>query len=136
MEIFTQSPEGTQRLAKKIAKDVKKGGIICLYGDLGSGKTVFVQGLAKALGLKRTLTSPTFVTMKNYGNFYHLDLYRVNHQNEIKGLDLIELFSEPENIISIEWAEKIKDTLPKNRFDIYFDVIDENTRKIFIFKRN
>jgi tRNA threonylcarbamoyladenosine biosynthesis protein TsaE len=105
--------------------------ILCLYGDLGGGKTTFIQGLAKGLGIKRRVTSPTFVFMKQYQpSFYHVDLYRVNNVKEAKGLGLGELFNDSRAIVAIEWAERIKEILPKKRIDIYFDYVSENQRKI------
>ena len=136
MEIFSSSPDDTEELAQKIADKIKTGGIVCLYGDLGCGKTVFAQGLAKALGIKRTITSPTFLTMKSYGNFFHLDLYRIDQKESLKGLDLEEILSDKSNIVVIEWAEKIKNLLPKKRFDVSFEYINENTRRISVEERN
>lgn len=148
MEIITQNAQETQKLGEKIGRDLKnKPKILCLYGDLGSGKTTFIQGLAKGLGIKRRVVSPTFVFMKQYKNppsaepcfsnnpsFYHIDLYRINKVGEAKGLGLEEIFNESKAIVAIEWAEKIKKILPKKRIDIYFDYVSENQRKIIFFK--
>jgi len=144
MEIITQNAQETQKLGEKIGRDLKsKPRTLCLYGDLGSGKTTFLQGLAKGLGIKRRVVSPTFVFMKQYKNlpsaepcfsnnpsFYHVDLYRVNNIKEAKGLGLEEIFKDPKAIVAIEWAERIKEILPKKRIDIYFDYVSENQRKI------
>jgi len=146
MEIITQSALETQKLGEKIGRDLKnKPKILCLYGDLGSGKTTFIQGLAKGLGIKKRVISPTFVFMKQYKNlpsaepcfsnkpsFYHVDLYRINKVKEARDLGLQEIFEDKEAIVAIEWAEKIKEILPKKRIDIYFDYISENQRKIRI----
>ena len=135
MEVITKSPTQTQKLGEKIGCNLIsqkiKSKIFCLYGDLGSGKTTFIQGIAKGLGIKRRVVSPTFVFMKQYGShFYHVDLYRINKVGEAKGLGLEEIFNEPKAIIAIEWAEKIKKILPKKKEDIYFDYVSENQRKI------
>jgi len=135
MEIITQNAQETQKLGEKIGRDLNSGKIsskiLCLYGDLGSGKTTFLQGLAKGLGIKRRVVSPTFVFMKQYKpSFYHVDLYRVNNVKEAKGLGLEELFNDSQSIVALEWAERIKEILPKKRIDIYFDYISENQRKI------
>ncbi|MDD3679232.1 MAG: tRNA (adenosine(37)-N6)-threonylcarbamoyltransferase complex ATPase subunit type 1 TsaE [Patescibacteria group bacterium] len=137
MEIITQNPRETQGLGQKIGTDLKSGrlkkGILCLFGDLGSGKTTFVQGLAKGLGIKKRITSPTFVFIKKYQpNFYHVDLYRIEKLKETKGLDLEEIFSDPQAIVAVEWAEKIKEILPKQRIDIRFNYLDNKKRKIII----
>jgi len=136
MEVITKSALETQKLGEKIGRDLKnKPRILCLYGDLGSGKTTFIQGLAKGLGIKKRVISPTFVFMKQYDpHFYHVDLYRVSKAEEAKGLGLEEIFSDPQAIIAIEWAEKIKKILPKRRIDICFDYVSENQRKIIFFK--
>jgi len=137
MEVITQSPGETQKLGQKIGSDLKSGKlkkrIICLYGDLGSGKTTFIQGLAKGLGIKKRITSPTFVFVKKYQpSFYHVDLYRIEKLEETKGLGLGEIFSDPQALVAIEWAEKIKEMLPKERIDIQFNYLNQNERKVII----
>jgi len=113
--------------------------IIALTGELGSGKTTFVQGLARGLGIKKRVLSPTFILMRQYAirympyaNFYHVDLYRVENEKDVRGLGLSEIWSNPENIVAIEWAEKIKKILPKKRIDIRFNYLNNNQRKITI----
>ena len=131
MEIITKSAQQTQKLGEKIGRDLKPPVIIALYGELGSGKTTFIQGLAKGLGIKKRITSPTFVFVKKYHpNFYHIDLYRIEKFEETRGLGLEEIFSEPKAVVAIEWAEKIKEILPKNRIDIWFNYLNQNKRKI------
>ena len=137
MEIITQNALETQKLGEKIGHNLIsqkiKSKIFCLYGDLGSGKTTFLQGLAKGLGIKRRVVSPTFVFMKQYGLcFYHVDLYRVNNVKEAKGLGLEEIFKDSKAIVAIEWAEKIKEILPKKRIDIQFNYLNHNERRIVI----
>ena len=98
----SSSEEETKKIAKDFAKLLKSGDVVALFGDLGSGKTVFVKGLARSLGIKTTITSPTFVLIKSYPiyraqkslSFYHLDLYRVSGTKDIKSLGLKELFSK------------------------------------------
>lgn len=139
MEIITQSALETQKLGEKIGRDLAfdklRPRTLCLYGDLGSGKTTFIQGLAKGLGIKKRVISPTFVFMKQYQpSFYHVDLYRINKVEEAKDLGLQEIFEDKKAIVAIEWAEKIKKILPKRRIDISFDYVSENQRKIIFFK--
>lgn len=152
MKIVTKSSQETQSWGKKIAEKLWGGEILALEGNLGSGKTTFVQGLAKGLGIKGRVVSPTFIIMRQYyvklkaknsklktttkslklKNFYHIDLYRLeeNLESEIKNLGLEEIWGRKENIIAIEWAEKIKDLLPENALWINFEYLDENQRKI------
>ncbi len=149
MEIITQNPGETQRLGQKIGADLKSGRIkrrvLCLFGDLGSGKTTFVQGLAKGLKIEKRITSPTFVFVKKYknlsstepcfsnqSNFYHVDLYRAEKAEDTKSLGLEEIFSDPQAIVAVEWAEKIRGILPQERVDIEFNYLDNKKRKIII----
>jgi len=137
MEMFTQSPEQTQTLGEKIGLDLKKGKLkqrtLCFFGDLGSGKTTFIQGLAKGWGVKRRITSPTFVFVKKYSpSFNHVDLYRIEKEAETKGLGLEEMFADQQTLTAIEWAEKIKNLLPQKRIDFFFEYLSEKERKIII----
>lgn len=132
--MITNSAFETEKFGEKLAKKVKKGGIIALYGELGSGKTTFVRGLARGLGIKKRVLSPTFIFIRPYKInskiLYHIDLYRINKFEETRGLGLEEILSKPKNIVVIEWAEKVKKILPKKRIDIHFNYLDENKRKI------
>jgi tRNA threonylcarbamoyladenosine biosynthesis protein TsaE len=94
--------------------------------------TTFIKAFAKGLGIKKRLTSPTFVLMKNYRNFYHIDCYRIKSYKDILGLDFQEIISNPKNIILIEWAEKVKKILPKDVIWIKFKIISEKEREIKI----
>lgn len=116
-----------------------KSGVIALEGELGAGKTTFVQGFAKGLGIKEKIISPTFVLIRQHKILpagrqvlYHIDLYRIENLN---GLGLEEILKDPENIALIEWAEKIKDLLPKDTVKISFKISDVNIRKISISKK-
>jgi tRNA threonylcarbamoyladenosine biosynthesis protein TsaE len=131
---ITGSSGRTRKLGHDFAKTLNKGEIICLYGDLGSGKTTFVQGLAQGLGIKSRIISPTFVIIRSHrlkvGVFCHIDLYRTEVEKDIENLGLEEIMNDPQNIIAIEWAEKLKDYLPEKRIDIEFVSEKENIRKI------
>ena len=152
--IITNSKEETQKIARDFSSKLAKGGVVALYGDLGSGKTTFVQGVAKGLRIKKRIISPTFIIVRTYRiknypfgkprfnrgklrasesrikNLYHIDLYRTETLDDIKGLGLEEIISDPENIVVIEWAEKMKNLLPEKRIEIKFEYIDENKRRI------
>jgi len=131
---ITNSFEETQNLGKELAKTLKGGELVALYGNLGGGKTTFVQGLALGLGIKRRIISPTFIIIRTYDlrpkTFYHIDLYRTETADDIRGLGIDEIIGNSNNIIVVEWAEKMKDFLPEKRIDIYFEYLDENKRKI------
>jgi tRNA threonylcarbamoyladenosine biosynthesis protein TsaE len=116
--------------------------ILALSGDLGSGKTTFTQGFAKALGVKGRIVSPTFLIMRKYQitnkktfkNFYHADLYRIEKLNELTALGFKEILNDPENIVLIEWAEKAKRIIPQSAIWVYFDHKEENKRNIRVKK--
>lgn len=132
MEVITKSAAETKRLGRKIGANLK-GSIYALTGDLGSGKTTFVQGFAQGLGISSKIISPTFILMRKYGdNFYHVDLYRFenNIESEIRNLGLTDIWGKPGNVVIIEWAEKLNDLIPKGSTWIKFEVLDENRRKI------
>lgn len=142
---ITYSATQTKSLGKKIAKEIlsyseekEKAIVISLKGDLGSGKTTFVQGLAKGLGIKNGILSPTFVLMKKYKipntkkQFYHVDCYRIKKAQDLSALNLEKLFLNSQNIVVIEWAERIKEILPKNTIILEFEFKDQKQREILI----
>jgi len=161
-EIFiTNSFEETQKLGEKFAKRFFARrplgeAIIALYGELGSGKTTFVQGMAKGLGIRRRIISPTFIIIRSYKiknqkssfdnasdknikytnkklkMFYHIDLYRIKSDKDIEGLGLDEIIDDPKNIVAIEWAEKIGGLLSRKRWDVGFEDLGEDERRITI----
>jgi len=124
----------TLELAQNIESEKFPNMVICLNGELGSGKTVFVKGFAHALGIDETITSPTFNIVKEYENgelpLYHMDLYRLENGND--NIGITDYFSKG-GITIIEWADLLEDDMPQERLDIEFKVIDENTR-ILLFK--
>ncbi len=142
MEVKTDSPEQTRKIAKKIALTLKGGEVIALFGDLGAGKTVFTQGLAQGLKIKRKITSPTFVFLRSYPfrikgkslTFYHVDLFRGQTRIDFQSLGLDEILSN-DSIVVLEWAQKIKEWLPKESITVEIESLNEKTRKIKI-KRN
>ncbi|PIZ47935.1 tRNA (adenosine(37)-N6)-threonylcarbamoyltransferase complex ATPase subunit type 1 TsaE [candidate division WWE3 bacterium CG_4_10_14_0_2_um_filter_41_14] len=136
MEVLSKSPEDTAKIAQQILES-NDHSVIALSGDLGSGKTVFTQGLGKALGVERSITSPTFLLLKAYATTHnvfnkliHIDLYRVLGWDDISELALSELWSNPKNLVVIEWAERIADYLPEQTLWIHIESVDENTRLI------
>lgn len=144
-DVITDTFEATQQAGKDFAAALRNGGVVALHGDLGSGKTTFVQGLAKGLGIEKQIISPTFIIMRTYKpglkikdlrfkKFYHVDLYRIESDRDIEGLGLLELLHDPNNIILIEWPDKIEHLLPESRIDIYFEYLGDDKRKITFAK--
>jgi len=141
MEYITKSTKETKSLGKRLATSIiseTKPTIFALSGNLGSGKTTFTQGFAQGLGIKQNIVSPTFILMRTYeiphGNFYHVDLYRLekNVKEEVKNLGLTDIWGKNGNIVVVEWAEKIKNILPKNTKWLNFENTGERARKITI----
>lgn len=137
MKIKTKSAQETQKLAENLSQKFKnKGGILALIGDLGAGKTTFTQGFAQGLGIKDKIISPTFVLVRQHpimntkNVLYHLDLYRLDSNQEISELGINELINNNHNIVLIEWAEKINDQLPESAVKISFKRLSENEREI------
>lgn len=124
----SKSENDTFNLAENIESEKFENMIICLDGDLGSGKTVFVKGFALSLGIKENITSPTFNIIKEYESgelpLYHMDVYRIDDNPEIG----IEDYFNKSGITIIEWSDLIKDRLPLERLDINIKIVDENTR--------
>lgn len=132
-KITTHSELETIELAQNFESEKFENMIICLNGELGTGKTVFTKGIANALGIKESITSPTYTIIKEYTDgelpLYHMDVYRLDGVSDGVG---IEEYYEKNGIVIIEWANTIKDILPKERLDIKFKVLDENKRLLII----
>lgn len=143
-QIITKNSQETFDLGLKFGQSLKGGEILALQGNLGAGKTCFVQGLAKGLGIKDKVNSPTFNILKVYkiaSNikkrispqvFCHIDTYRLRDERDLISLGIEEFFHDQKTITAIEWAEKVKKILPKKTIDLYFKQIDEDTREIII----
>ena len=131
-KITTNSELETIELAQNFESEKFPNMIICLNGELGSGKTMFVKGIANALVIQDTITSPTFNIIKEYDGelpLYHLDVYRLD--GDTNGVGIEEYFSKG-GVVVIEWADTIKSILPEERLDIKFKVVGENKRVLVI----
>ena len=131
-KITSKSEMDTRELAQNIESEKFPNMVICLDGELGSGKTMFTKGIATALGIKETITSPTFTIIKEYDGelpLYHMDVYRLDGDTDGVG---IEEYFEKGGIVIIEWASTIKDILPNEYLHIKFKVVDENKRTLVI----
>ncbi|MEK7139014.1 MAG: tRNA (adenosine(37)-N6)-threonylcarbamoyltransferase complex ATPase subunit type 1 TsaE [Patescibacteria group bacterium] len=144
---ISKNERGTRKIARDLALrvvKVKNPVTIALEGELGAGKTTFVKGFAKALGIKTKIKSPTFTLMKKYPvklmglsayeltSLIHLDCYRVRDHRDLATLDLKSIFNSPENIVLIEWPERVSKILPKKLIRVHIDHLDKNKRKITI----
>jgi len=141
-KILTNSTKETFDFAKKFIKQLRGKKIIGLVGELGAGKTIFTKGLAAGLGIKKNITSPTFVIMKLYKPqqpttknrlLCHVDAYRINKPGDLTAIGAQEYFDRPDAIVVVEWADKIKKILPKKTKFITLKNLGENKRLI-IFK--
>lgn len=137
MTTQTGSKEETQKLGEEFSQKIKAGGVVCLYGDLGAGKTTLTQGIARGLGIEQNIASPTFVLIRRYNlpkakYLWHIDLYRLDNLQEIKGLGIEEIVADKSNLILIEWPEKIAHLLPRQRWEIKLEAVSENKRNIEI----
>ncbi len=135
--MITKDATQTALVGEQFAKDGER--IICLYGDLGSGKTTFTQGFARGLGIGDRLLSPTFIIVRRYRTgdakfFYHMDLYRVQKEEDLDELGLSEIFADPGAYVVVEWAEKLGSFLPPQRTDITFRVLDDGRHELWIRK--
>jgi tRNA threonylcarbamoyladenosine biosynthesis protein TsaE len=156
LKYLTNSPAQTKKLGEILAREIltsskKHGGerkralIIALVGNLGGGKTTFLQGFARGLRIKQKILSPTFIIMRKFKidlsasrsvpkfkYFYHIDCYRIQKQKEILVLGLKKIVQRPQNIIAIEWADRIKEILPKDSLRLKFEFVNERARKIML----
>lgn len=154
-QCLTQSPAQTKKAGEILAREIlrispkKKAFVLGLEGDLGGGKTTFLQGFAKELGIKEKILSPTFIILKKFSifncnptgsprwvqqfsNFYHIDCYRLQKPKEILTLGFKEIASDSKNIVAVEWADKIQKIMPKDTLWIEFKFVNKKTRKIVL----
>ncbi|HPM42990.1 MAG TPA: tRNA (adenosine(37)-N6)-threonylcarbamoyltransferase complex ATPase subunit type 1 TsaE [Candidatus Omnitrophota bacterium] len=136
MKLKSKNPDETILIGQKLARELGRGSVVALIGDLGSGKTVLTKGLAKGLGVKnsRYVNSPTFVIIKEYKGkipLYHFDLYRLNHSS-LLDMENFEEYFYGDGVTVIEWADKIRAHLPPKHVEIKMKVIGEGEREIKI----
>ena len=131
--LITTSPEQTWHVGQILGARLAAGDTVCLYGDLGAGKTSLSYGIALGLEVKEQyITSPTFTLVNEYQGripFYHMDLYRLNDPGELESIGFDE-YIDSDGVTVIEWAERAGDELPAECFSIYLSTVDENSREI------
>ena len=135
MARYISKSEGeTVAFGRDLAKRLRPGSFVALYGDLGAGKTQFVKGICEAFKVKEVVNSPTFTIVNEYHGtlpVYHIDLYRMKNIQEIFGIGFDE-YSEAGGVCLVEWAEKLDGIIPEKRFDVKMAVIDDTTREIIV----
>ena len=136
LEIITRSLEETKKLGQKIGKQMKPGAVITLTGDLGSGKTVLVQGLARGLDVPDYyyITSPTFTLINEYpGRYplYHVDLYRIETCDDLEEIGFYEILSG-NGVTAIEWADRLCQNDLDDHVSLHFEIINDVSRRIFL----
>lgn len=138
MEYNLKGIDQTYSFARSLAKNLKAKDVISLIGDLGAGKTTLTKGIGEYFGVDKDITSPTFSLVNTYYTdpvLNHMDLYRLENEDEILSLDIDELLY-PDGITIIEWAEMAKSYMPRNLIEIYIDKIGDRDRKVRILSNN
>jgi tRNA threonylcarbamoyladenosine biosynthesis protein TsaE len=138
LEFFSKSPEQTRRIGMRLGSALKKGDVLCLQGELGAGKTTFVQGIAQGWGSLDSVSSPTFIIVNVYrrtdgAQLFHLDTYRLESQPEAEELDIDSMLSE--GVLIVEWPERLGNLIPQERLWIKLDhILDE--QRLMLFNAN
>lgn len=131
--VITSSPEQTWEIGRFLGKLLDAGDTVCLYGDLGAGKTNFAYGVARGLGVREQyITSPTFTFVNEYEGrvpLYHIDLYRLRGTDELENIGFDE-YIESDGVTVIEWAERAEDQLPVENLRVYLSSLDEKSREL------
>jgi tRNA threonylcarbamoyladenosine biosynthesis protein TsaE len=133
LDFFSRSPEQTRRLGMRLGKELQAGDVVCLQGDLGAGKTTFVQGVALGWGSQDSVSSPTFIIVNVYrrgddARLFHMDAYRLDSALEAAELDLEAMLAQ--GALLIEWPERIQELLPAECLWIRFEHVDEEEREM------
>ena len=134
---LSHSEEQTKKIARELGSTIKTPACLCLYGNLGSGKTVFAKGLAEAFGIPaKSVKSPTYTYVRHYRagkiDFYHFDFYRIEAADELMSGDIGEILGKKNAVVVMEWAGHVQNSLPGKRIDISFKYVDSSTRAITI----
>ncbi|HAQ61876.1 TPA: tRNA (adenosine(37)-N6)-threonylcarbamoyltransferase complex ATPase subunit type 1 TsaE [Candidatus Delongbacteria bacterium] len=136
LEFDSSSELETEQLASTFAHEVKEGDIICFFGDVGAGKTVFTRGLCRGLGFEGYVNSPSYIVMNIYKtdaiSIYHYDLYRIGSTAELNEIGFYEFAGQDKSITIVEWAEMLNGELPEKRVEIHIKSENETKRKIII----
>ena len=133
--IVTSSPEETERVGLELASELQAGAVVALVGELGSGKTTLVKGIARGLFVREAVTSPSFLLARTYQGklpLHHLDAYRLNSASELDEVGLRELLPPEEGITVVEWADKIAELIPSGSLWVHLEHLGPNRRTLTI----
>lgn len=136
MTVCSESPAATRALAARLGARLQAGDVVALFGDLGAGKTCFVQGLAEGMGVTGPVTSPTFILMRQHPGsppLCHADAYRLDSPEALDDLGLDDVLTSC--VVAIEWADRVLAALPEERLDVTLTTVDENTRRVEVTAR-
>jgi tRNA threonylcarbamoyladenosine biosynthesis protein TsaE len=136
--VITAGPEETQRLGEELVGELEEGEVVALVGQLGSGKTTFVQGMAQGLFVKERVTSASFLLARTYRGrmpLHHLDAYRISTPEELAEVGLLELLPPEEGVTVVEWADRIGDLIPPGSIWVHFEHLDGDRRRITLRRR-
>jgi len=133
MDFFSRSPEQTRRVGSRLGGALQAGDVICLQGDLGAGKTTFVQGIAQGWGSVDSVSSPTFILVNMYrradqSQLFHMDAYRLESTSEAEELDLDSMLTQ--GALLIEWPERMNGLIPNERLWVNLEHIEEEEREV------
>lgn len=134
---LTNSPRQTKKIGFVLAETLKKCSrkkalALGLEGDLGGGKTTFLQGFARGLGVKSRILSPTFIIIRRVNDFYHIDCYRLQGSKELLSLGFKKIVANPKNIVVIEWADRVRKIIPQDATWVKFEFVGRNKRRIVV----
>lgn len=138
MKLKSKNEIETKKIAKKLSKYLEKGDIICLIGPFGCGKTTFTQGILQGLEFSGYVHSPSFTIVNKYPAkipVVHIDLYRIENIDNMQNIGIYEYLYGKEDVIIIEWAEKIKEILPDEYILINFEIVDESARYLTFYAK-
>ena len=133
MDFFSRSPDQTRRIGMRLGSALQTGDVICLQGDLGAGKTTFVQGIAQGWGSKDSVSSPTFIIVNEYrrddeARLFHMDAYRLDSAPEAEELDLDSMLAD--GALIVEWPERMDGLIPSERLWVNIEHVDEEEREM------
>jgi len=136
--VVTKGPEETVRVGEELAGELREGDVVALVGELGTGKTTLVKGIAQGLFVREAVISPSFILARTYQGrvpLHHLDAYRVTDPEELQEVGLTELLPPEEGITVVEWADRVAELIPPGSLWIHLEHLDEGRRKLTLHRQ-